>query len=186
MSGANAENITNWTIDPVHSTFEFAIKQMRVSTVKGAFSGVTGTIQFDPNDVSKAAVEAEIDMSTVDSHNAGRDDTLRGERFFEVDTYPTASFKSRRILRNADGTLQVTGDLSFHGVTNEVTFHTVFEGLQMTPSDEYRGAFTARATIKRTDFGFGEGSPLPGGGFTLSDEVDLAMFTSAKPSENQG
>ena len=184
MDAATGEKITDWTIDTVHSTFQFSIRQMKVSTVRGAFSGVTGEITFDPDDLSTASVQAEVDVSTVESHSAGRDNTLRGERFFEVDKYPTATFESKRVLPNADGTFQVLGDLSFHGVTREVDFHTVFEGLQMTPADIYRGAFVARATILRTDFGFGEGTPLPGGGFTLSNEVELTMFTSIKPSED--
>lgn len=183
MSDGTPPKITEWTIDAVHSTFEFAVRHMKVSTVKGAFSGVSGEIRFDPDDIASSSVQVEIDVTTVDSHSAGRDDTLRGERFFEVDKYPTATFVSKRVLPNADGTFQVSGDLTFHGVTNEVDFHTIFEGLQMTPADIYRGAFTARSTIKRTDFGFGEGAPLPGGGFSLSDEVELAMYTSVKPKE---
>ena len=184
MATTTSQKTTEWTIDTVHSTFEFAIRQMKVSTVKGAFSGVTGEITFDPDDLSTAAVRAEVDVATVESHSAGRDETLRGERFFEVDKYPTATFESKRVLPNADGTFQVVGDLSFHGVTNEVDFHTVFEGLQLTPADIYRGAFVARTTIRRTDFGFSEGTPLPGGGFTLSNEVELAMYTSIKPRED--
>ena len=183
MSAATSQQIKEWTIDHVHSTFEFSVRHMKVSTVKGAFSGVSGEIYFDPDDLAASWVQAEVDMTTVDSHNAGRDDTLRGERFFEIDKYPTATFESQRVLPNADGTFQVIGDMTFHGVTREVNFHGVFEGLQMTPADIYRGAFTARATIKRTDFGFGEGTPLPGGGFTLSNAVELAMFTSVKPKE---
>ncbi|CAN5658917.1 YceI family protein [soil metagenome] len=180
---APSQKITDWEIDPVHSTFEFAVRHMRVSTVKGAFSGVSGEIHFDPDDVASSSIQAEIDMSTVDSHNEGRDETLRGERFFEVEKYPTASFVSKQVRPNADGSFQVIGDLTMHGETNEVAFHTVFEGLQMTPADIYRGAFTARATIQRTDFGFSESTPLPGGGFSLSNDVELAMFTSVKPKE---
>ncbi len=183
MSTVTSENITEWTIDSVHSTFEFAVRQMKVSTVKGAFSGVKGEIRFDPSNVAASTVHVEVDMSTVDSHSPGRDEHLRGERFFDIEKYPTATFESTRVLPNADGTLQVIGNMTFHGVTREVNFDTVFEGLQLTPADIYRGAFTARTTIKRTDFGFGEGTPLPGGGFTLSDEVELAMFTSVKPRE---
>ncbi len=183
MSNTSSEQITEWKIDPVHSTFEFSVRHMKVSTVKGAFSGVSGEIQFDPSSLADSSVRVEIDMTTVDSHNLGRDETLRGERFFDVEKYPTASFASKRIDPHADGTFTVVGDLTFHGMTNEVGFHTVFEGIQLTPNDTYRGAFTGRATIRRTDFGFGEGTPLPGGGFTLSDTVDLAMFTSVNPKE---
>ncbi len=176
--------ITDWKIDSTHSTFEFAVRHMKVSTVKGAFSGVSGEIHFDSDDPLASRVSAEIDMTTVDSHHSGRDDTLRGERFFEVEKYPMASFESRRIELHDDGSFGVIGDLTFHGVTNQVEFHTVFEGVQLTPNGTYRGAFTARATIQRTDFGFGEGTPLPGGGSTLSNDVALAMFTSVNPRES--
>ncbi len=178
-----SKQITDWEIDATHSTFEFAIRHMRVSTVKGAFSGVSGEIHFDPADVATASIEVEVDMATVDSHNAGRDETLKGERYFNVDTYPTATFKSRVARPNPDGTIQVVGDLTFLGVTREVEFHTVFDGMQMTPAEIWRGAFTARATIDRTDFGLSQAAELPGGGFTQSNEIDLAMFTSFKPKE---
>ncbi|HLT21570.1 MAG TPA: YceI family protein [Thermomicrobiales bacterium] len=179
----SSEQITDWTIDAAHSTFEFAVRHMRVSTVKGAFSGVTGEIRFDPTDLKSSWVRAEIDMSTVDSHNAGRDEALRSERHFDVANYPTATFASKRIEPRPDGTFDVIGDLTLRGVTREVTFHTTFDGIQRTPTDSFRGAFTAQTTIKRSDFGFSAGTPLPGGGFTTSDEVELTMHTSINPKE---
>lgn len=177
----SSQEITDWTIDAAHSTFEFAVRHMRVSTVKGAFSGVTGEIRFDPTDLKSSWVRAEIDMSTVDSHNPGRDEALRSERHFDVANYPTASFESKRNEPLPDGTFNVVGDLTLRGVTREVVFHTTFDGIQRTPTDSFRGAFTARATIKRSDFGFNPGNPLPGGGFTTSDEVELTMHTSINP-----
>lgn len=180
---ASSQHITHWVIDPAHSTFEFAVRHMRVSTVKGAFSGVTGEVRFDPANLKASAVRAAIDMSTVDSHNPGRDETLRGERHFDVENYPSASFESRHIEPGPDGTFLVIGDLTLRGVTREVAFHTTFNGIQRTPTDSFRGAFTARATIKRTDYGFSPGNPLPGGGFTTSDEVELTMYTSVNPKD---
>lgn len=183
MNAKTSQKITEWKIDGVHSMFEFAVRHMKVSTVKGGFSGVSGEIHFDPDHVAAARVRAEIDMSTIESHNAGRDDALRGERFFDVEKFPTATFVSTSVQPKADGTFLVTGDLTMRGITNEVAFDTVFEGIQRTPNDSYRGAFTAKAKIRRTDFGMSQGTPLPGGGFSLSDIVELAMYTSVNPKE---
>ncbi len=184
MSATTAPAITDWTIDATHSTFEFAVRHMRVSTIKGVFSGVSGEIHFDPNDVASASVQVEIDMTTVDTHSEGRDERLRGESFFDVERYPTATFVSTRVEPAQGDRFTVIGDLTLRGVTREVAFETVFEGVQLTPSDSYRGAFTARATIKRTAFGFDAGRELAGGGYSVSDDVELAMFTSVNPREN--
>ena len=183
MSGTTSEKIMDWKIDPAHSTFEFTVRHMRVSTIKGAISGVSGEVHFDPDDLASARVNVEMDMSTVDTHNGGRDEHLRSENFFDVENHPTATFASTGVDPKPDGSFSVVGDLTLRGVTKEVAFDTVFEGVQLTPNDTYRGAFTARATIKRSDFGFGLGSPLPGGGMSHSDEVELAMFTSVVPTE---
>jgi polyisoprenoid-binding protein YceI len=183
LSATSTEKITDWKFDTGHSTFEFTVRQMRVSTIKGAFAGVIGEIHYDPDDVESSWVRVEIDVSTIDSHSAGRDESLRGERFFDVANFPTAAFASTRVEPQVDGRLLVAGDLTLKGVTSEVVFDTVFEGVQRTPNDTYRGAFTARATILRSEFGFSLGAPLEGGGFVHSDEVQLAMFTSVAPKE---
>lgn len=175
--------ITDWVIDSGHSTFEFAVRHMRVATVKGAFASVSGEIHFDPDDITSASVHAEIDMASVDSHNAGRDETLRSDRYFDVEHFPTATFVSRRVEPGDGESFRVTGDLTLRGVTREVTFDTTHEGVQLMPNDAYRTAFTGRATIRRTDFGFEPGRELPGGGYTVSDEVQLAMYTTCNPAE---
>lgn len=175
--------ITAWVIDTAHSTFEFAIRHMRVATVKGAFASVTGEIHHDPDDLSASSVRAEIDMASVDSHSAGRDETLRSDRHFDVERFPTSTFVSRRVEPGDGEGFKVIGDLTLHGVTREVAFDTSHEGVQLMPNDAYRTAFIGRATIRRTDFGFDAGRELPGGGYTVSDEVQLAMFTTCNPKE---
>lgn len=175
--------ITDWVIDSGHSTFEFAIRHMRVATVKGAFARVSGEIHYDPDDVRSSSVRAEIDMASVDSHSEGRDETLRSDRYFDVEQYPVSTFVSRRVEPRDDQSFEVIGDLTMRGVTREVTFQTTREGVQLMPNDAYRAAFIGRATIRRTDFGFEPGRELPGGGYTVSDEVQLAMFTTCNPKE---
>lgn len=175
------DTITDWIIDANHSTFEFAVRQVVVSTIKGAFSGVSGEIHFDPERPENASVRAEIDISTLDTHHAGRDAKILGEGFFEVEKYPTATFESTRVASTGDGRFAVTGDLTLRGVTREVTFDTTFQGTHLQVDGTPRGAFIALASINRTDFGFGLGNQLPGGGMTHTDEVKLAMYTTVKP-----
>lgn len=177
--------IADWVIDPAHSTFEFAVRHMRVSTIKGAFSGVSGEIHYDPDSVEGSSVRAEIDMSTIDTHNANRDERLRGESHFNVAEFPTATFVSKRVEPRSDERFDVVGDLTLHGVTREVVFDTVYEGVQELPNGAFRAAFTALTTIGRLDFGFAPGNELPGGGYTVSDEVQLAMYTSCNPASQE-
>lgn len=173
----------DWQIDAGHSTFEWAIRHMLVSTIKGAFVGVSGTIRYDPEDVTASRVRAEIDMTTVDSHNAGRDERLRGETMFDVARYPTATFASGRVESLEGQHFRVIGDLTLRGVTREVAFDTTFEGIAEQPNGIPRAAFTARATIRRTAFGFNPGREMPAGGLTTSDEVALTMYTTCHPAE---
>lgn len=111
-----------WTIDPNHSAAEFTVRHMMISNVKGAFSKLSGTVQFDPSDVSKTSVDASVDVNTVDTRQEGRDRDLRSANFFDVEKFPTMTFKSKKIESAGPGKLKMTGDLTIHGVTKEVTF----------------------------------------------------------------
>lgn len=173
--------VTDWIIDTNHSTFEFAVRHVVVSTIKGAFSGVTGEIHFDPDAPEEASVRAEIDISTLDTHSQFRDEKILGEGFFEVQAHPTATFTSTGVTPRGDGHYDVAGELTLRGVTREMVFDTTFAGTQGHIDGTPRGAFVALGTIKRTDFGFGLGNDLPGGGKTHGDEVKLAMYTTVKP-----
>lgn len=175
------EKITDWVIDPNHSTFEFSVRQVLVSTIKGAFSGVTGELHFDPDDPASCSVRAVVDISTVDTHNRNRDAKILGEGHFEADTYPTATFQSTSVKRVEGDRYAVTGDFTLRGVTRELTFDSEFQGTHLQVDGTPRGAFIATASINRTDYGFTLGNELPGGGMTHSDEVKLAMFTTIKP-----
>jgi polyisoprenoid-binding protein YceI len=176
-------DVRDWRIDATHSTFEWAIRHMLVSTVKGAFAGVTGQIHYDPDDVTASSVQAEVQLASVDSHDAGRDEHLRGEGIFNVEQFPTATFTSTRVEPlDSPGHFRVIGELALHGVTQEVAFETTWEGVVEQPNGILRAAFTARAAIRRTDFGFAPGRELPAGGLTTSDEVALTMYTTCQPA----
>lgn len=179
---ATEQKTINWYIDTNHSTFEFEVRQAVVSTIKGAFGGVTGDIVFDPEHPETCSVDAVVDIASLNTHHAGRDEKiLHADGFFEVDRYPTATFTSTACERVGDDAYSVTGDMTIRGVTTTIVFDARFQGTHPQADGVMRGAFIARATIKRSDYGFTLGSPLPGGGFTHSDDVKLAMFTTIKP-----
>jgi len=111
---------SEWKIDPQHSSAQFAVRHMAISTVRGAFSKVIGTIVLDDNDVTKSTVDVTIDVSTVDTREPARDNDLRSDKFFDVAHFPTMTFKSKKVAQLAPGKLKVTGDLTIRGTTKEV------------------------------------------------------------------
>lgn len=186
MSSQVAPVQTNdWKIDASHSVVEFSVRHVLVSTVKGWFPNVSGRIHYEPDRVEDSSVEAEIDVASVTTHAQGRDDHLRGENNFDVARYPTASFASTQVEAQPDGTLRVTGDLTFHGVTRPIPFSVTFDGTAEQANGITRAAFTAKGTIRRTDFGLAPGRELPGGGTTVSNEVRLTMHLTCQPAEQR-
>src|ERR1700750_1225571 len=113
---------TTWNVDPVHSVAEFKVKHMMISNVKGQFTGVKGTLTLDENDPLNSHVEVTIDAASINTREADRDTHLKSADFLDVEKFPTLSFKSTHVSRNKDGELLVTGDLTIHGVTRNVTF----------------------------------------------------------------
>jgi polyisoprenoid-binding protein YceI len=172
---------TEWVFDVGHSTFEFSVRHMKVSVVKGAFNKLDGGIEYKPGDWASSRAWVEIDIASIDTHSPSRDEHLRGERFFDVEHYPKASFESTSIEAAGDDRFKVHGTLSVKDISKPLTFEVEFQGVQEQPDGNLRAAFNAFATIHRTDFGFPLGAELPGGGYVHSDEVQLAMYTSVRP-----
>src|SRR6202000_450629 len=110
---------STWKLDPAHSAAEFSIRHMGISNVHGHFGGVTGEITLNPTDLSKASVKATIDVTTVDTGVAERDNNLKSPDFFDATKYPTMIFVSKSVVKNGDG-YAITGDLTMHGVTKQV------------------------------------------------------------------
>ncbi|HXC95176.1 MAG TPA: YceI family protein [Edaphobacter sp.] len=171
---AFAQNST-WTIDKNHAQTNFQIRHMGVSTVRGSISGITGTIVWDDKDLSKSGVEATIDTATVNTNNAGRDKDLKSANYFDVEKFPTMTFKSTSVKR-VDGKLQVIGDLTLAGVTKSVTLDV--DG--PTPPQKGMGGkqvigLSATGMIKRSDFNFAPKMPS----MALGDEVKITIDVEA-------
>ena len=171
---AVAHNST-WTIDKNHAQTNFQIRHMGVSTVRGSISGITGTIVWNDKDPSKSSVEATIDTTTVNTNNAGRDKDLKSANYFDVEKFPTMTFKSTSVSRVGDK-LQVVGDLTLLGVTKSVTLDV--DG--PTPPQKGMGGkqvigLSATGMIKRTDFNFAPKMPA----MALGDEVKITIDVEA-------
>jgi polyisoprenoid-binding protein YceI len=166
---------SSWVIDKNHSQVNFQIRHGGVSNVRGSLSGVTGAVVWDDKDPSKSSVEATIDATTVSTNNDARDKHLKSPDFFNVEKFPTLTFKSTSVS-GASGKLQVTGDLTLGGVTKSVTLDV--DG----PTAPQKGmggkmvtGFSASGLLKRSDFNFG--NPKFNG--LLGDDVKFTIDVEA-------
>jgi polyisoprenoid-binding protein YceI len=167
---------STWQIDPNHSAAQFAVRHLGLSTVRGAFTKVSGTIQFDDKDITKSSVDVTIDAASVDTRVEGRDKDLRSDHFFEVEKYPTLTFKSTKVDQVEVGKLKVTGDLTIHGVTKQVVLDV--EGPTAAVKDPWgnqRAAANATTKINRQDFGVKWNAKMDNGGWVLGDDVAITI-----------
>lgn len=168
---------STWEIDPAHTSAQFAIRHLMVSTVRGDFRKVSGKINLDEQDATKSTVEATIDVASVDTGIAKRDDHLRSPDFFDVAKYPTMTFKSKKIQKGSgDGNYKITGDLTLHGVTKEVILD--FEGnLKPVKSPQGKTLIGGMATTKinRKDFGLAWNAALETGGVAVGEDVTITI-----------
>ena len=179
-AGVMSAQATQWKIDPMHSEADFAIKHMSISTVHGTFRGISGTSTYDPANVAKSGVEATIDVASVDTGVAPRDKHLKSPDFFDVDKFPTMTFKSTSVHKAGDH-YDVAGDLTLHGVTKPVVLKLEDPGKAQAGPDGksiHRG-FTATTTIDRKDFGLTWNHTLASGDSMLGDDVKIEIDIDA-------
>jgi polyisoprenoid-binding protein YceI len=176
LSLSASAGTSTWKIDPQHSSAQFSVRHLAISTVRGAFSKVTGTIILDENDVTKSAVDVTIDVSTVDTREPNRDNDLRSDKFFDVAHYPLMAFKSRKVEQVAPGKLKVTGDLTIRGTTKEVVLDV--DGPTAPVKDPWgnqRAAVNATTRINRQDFGVKWNATMDNGGVVVGDDVPITI-----------
>ncbi|HVL92582.1 MAG TPA: YceI family protein [Acidimicrobiales bacterium] len=166
-----------WDIDPSHSRVEFSVRHLMVSKVKGHFGRFLGTITVG-DDPLAAAVEATIDVASVDTNDPQRDTHLRSADFLDVERHPSATFVSRRV-RPAGEEFLVSGDLTLHGVTRPVDLRLEFNGVGEDPYGGTRAGFSATAEVNRRDFGIDISMPLANGGVVVGDKITLTLEIQA-------
>ena len=165
----------DYSIDSMHSAAQFSVRHLMVSNVRGEFSKVTGKVVYDDAKPTATTVEASIDVATISTREAQRDTHLKSPDFFDVAKYPEFTFKSSSVKKTSQG-LDVTGDLTIHGVTKPVILHV--SGITKEIKDPFgmlrRGA-TATTVINRKDFGMVWNKTLDGGGVMVGDDVTITL-----------
>ena len=165
-----------WQVDPNHSSAQFAVRHLAISTVRGAFTKVSGTVQWDDTDITKSVVDVTIDAASVDTRVADRDKDLRSDHFFDVAKYPTITFKSKKVEQAGAGKLKITGDLTIHGTTKEVALDV--DGPTPAVKDPWgnqRMAATATTKVNRQDFGVKWNATMDNGGVVVGDDVSITI-----------
>jgi len=179
ISSAFAQ-LETWKIDPAHSAAQFSVRHLGISTVRGEFKKVSGSANYDPTDPAKTSIEATIDATTIDTRVDKRDNDLRGPEFFDVQKYPTITFKSKRTEAAGTGKLKITGDLTIHGVTREVVLDV--DGptppIKDPKGNSHMGA-SATTKINRKDFGVSGAPTVAGDEVSITIDVELIKDASA-------
>jgi polyisoprenoid-binding protein YceI len=177
-----AAAVSTWNIDPVHSIAEFRVKHMMISSVRGQFTGVTGSLTYNEGDPAQSRVEATVDVSTINTHEPQRDAHLKSADFFDAEKYPVFTFKSSRVTRRANGSLAVAGPLAMHGVTKEVEFAVAGPTPAVKdPWGNTRIGVSATTKINRGDFGLTFNAALETGGVLVGEEVSITLELESKP-----
>jgi polyisoprenoid-binding protein YceI len=179
----------SWTIDPVHSDVAFTVRHMMVSKVRGHFTRLEGQI-VTGSDPLASTVTATIDLDSIDTNNAQRDDDLRSSNFFGVDEHPTMTYRSTGIRHHEDG-FDLDGELTLHGVTRQVPLTLDVNGFARDPFGGTRAGFSATTEIDRQDFGVTTNIPMDGGGVVIGDKIQIfieieAILSEPEAAQGQG
>lgn len=168
-----------WIIDSAHSNVEFSVKHMMISTVKGQFSDVEGTIHLDTDNPGASSVTAKVDTGSVTTFNEQRDQHLRTNDFFNAEQWPDITFKSTKVERVGDDHAKVYGDLTIRDVTKPVVLDTELEGQILDAFGKQRAAFEITTEINRKDFGITWNSAIESGGVVVGDKVKITLNIAA-------
>jgi polyisoprenoid-binding protein YceI len=166
--------LASYTIDATHSSVGFAVRHLVIAKVRGVFTRFTGSFAFDAEDLSKSQVTVTIDASSIDTREAQRDGHLKSADFFDVEKFKDLTFKSTRV-EGTGSELKVTGELTMHGVTKEVTLDVEHEGTGKDPWGNERQGFSAKGAVNRKDFGLVWNQTLDAGGVALGEKVEISI-----------
>jgi polyisoprenoid-binding protein YceI len=166
---------TSWRVDPSHSHVEFAVRHLMISTVKGRFADVSGTLIGDEANPKNASIDLTIPVASIDTHESQRDAHLRSADFFDAEQHPAITFRSTRIERAGSDTFTVTGDLTIRGVNKPITLTVHAGGRGRDPWGGERVGYSATTRINRKDFGLNWNQALETGGVLVGDQVTISV-----------
>src|SRR6202167_5554942 len=163
-----------WQLDPVNSSAQFAVRHFGISTVRGAFTKVSGSVQYDPANLGKTSIQATIEAASIDTRVDMRDNDLRSPNYFDVQKYPNITFQSKRVEPAGSGKLKVIGDLTIHGVTKEVVLDVDGPSAPIKdPWGNQRIGASATTKINRMDFGVAGGAGAVGDEITITLDIEM-------------
>ncbi|MCC3357245.1 YceI family protein [Bacillus sp. REN16] len=174
---------TKWAVDASHSSIDFSVKHMMIAKVKGSFENFEATIEADPTDLTTANIVFKVDLTSINTKNADRDNHLRSADFFDVENHPSMTFKSTSIVKTDDGEYDLTGDLTIRGTTKKETFKVVFEGAGKDPWGNEKAGFSASGSLNRSDYGLVWNAALETGGVLVGDQVKISIEIEAGKAE---
>ena len=166
---------TTWVIDTAHSHVGFGIKHLMIATVRGSFTQVHGTVTVDEEDPTSANIDITVTTPSVTTGDEKRDGHLRSPDFFDVERYPSMTFRSKRVEAKSNDTFRVVGDLTIRDVTREVVLDVDMLGRAKDPWGKEHAAFEATTKIKRGDYGLTWNAALESGGVLVGDEVKISI-----------
>ncbi|PWB75555.1 hypothetical protein C3F09_01965 [candidate division GN15 bacterium] len=167
-----------WNVDPAHTSIGFTVRHLVVTKVRGQFTDFAGEINWDGKDLTKGSVNFTVQAKSINTDIPKRDDHLRSADFLAVDSFPTLTFKSTKIVPGSGDNFKMTGDLTIRGVTKEVTFDCTNNGT-VSAFGGTRAGFSATATINRQDFGVSWSKALDNGGLVAGNDVNLDIEVEA-------
>jgi len=171
--------MSKWTIDPDHSVGAFSIRHMTIAFVHGQFNSVSGDIDYDPSDISSLNISFTIDVSSIITGIAKRDDHLKSADFFDAENYREITFKNSQVERTGFNSCKVSGDLTIHGIKKPVTLEANILGPVKSPFGETSLGITGSIILNREDFGLTWNEPMENGGFMVGKEVTVTVNIEA-------
>jgi polyisoprenoid-binding protein YceI len=171
-----------WEVDPTHSALEFVARYAVFTLVRGRFTSFSGSVVIDPLNLAATQIDVDIDAESVDTAMPQRDAHLRSEEFFDVERHPSISFHAQGATVLAAGRYTVHGELTIRGVTQPVRLDVDVFGRAPDLLGNPRLGLRATAKVQRAVWGINWNAPVPGGGVTLADEVDLELDVSLLPA----
>ena len=168
-----------WNIDTSHSGIHFSVRHMMFAKVRGRFTSWRGSVRLDPEKLGELSAEVEIDATSIDTGVTDRDNHLRSADFFNVETFPTLRFKSKRVETAGGSKLKLYGDLTIRDVTKEVVLDVEYGGQGKDPWGNQRVAFTARTSLDRREYGLTWNQALEAGGVLVGERIDIELELEA-------
>jgi polyisoprenoid-binding protein YceI len=171
--------VTKWNLDPAHSNIDFSIRHMMIAKVKGSFESYSAEIEADPEDLTSASISISIDVTSVNTRAADRDNHLRSADFFDVENFPKMTFVSKNIVKTGVNEYEVTGDMTIRDVTRTETISVTYEGSGKDPWGNVKAGFSGSGSLKRSEYGLTWNAALETGGVLVGDDVKISFEIQA-------